>query len=86
MLSFVAALDVVHQLEMLYVKLEGCIVLQHCDLTQLPVMQGPDEVFEATAQALLAGVDRDSLAGWGAIVYLITPEGVTAKTLKGRMD
>lgn len=50
------------------------------------VLQGPEEVFEATAQALLAGVDRDSLAGWGAIVYVITPEGVTAKTLKGRMD
>jgi 20S proteasome subunit beta 3 len=49
-------------------------------------LQGPDEVFEATAQALLAGVDRDALAGWGAVVYVITPEGVTAKTLKGRMD
>lgn len=50
------------------------------------LLQGPEEVFEATAQALLAGVGRDALAGWGAIVYVITPEGVSAKTLKGRMD
>ena len=49
-------------------------------------MQAAEELFEATAQALLAGVDRDALAGWGAVVYLVTPEGVTAKTLKGRMD
>lgn len=52
----------------------------------LLVLQNPEEVFEATAQALLAGVGRDALAGWGAIVYVITPEGVSAKTLKGRMD
>ena len=49
-------------------------------------IQAPDDLFEATAQALLAGVDRDALAGWGAVVYLITPDGVTARTLKGRMD
>jgi 20S proteasome subunit beta 3 len=39
-----------------------------------------------TAQSMLAGIDRDALAGWGAVVYLITPDGVTARTLKGRMD
>jgi 20S proteasome subunit beta 3 len=47
---------------------------------------GPEELFEAVAQALLSGQDRDCLAGWGAVVYLITKEKVVAKTLKGRMD
>lgn len=50
------------------------------------LLQGPEELFQATAQALLSGVDRDALAGWGAVVYVVTKEGVTARTLKGRMD
>lgn len=53
---------------------------------QWGAVQAPQDLFEATAQALLAGVDRDALAGWGAVVYLVTPAGVTARTLKGRMD
>jgi 20S proteasome subunit beta 3 len=47
---------------------------------------GPDELFETLSQCLLAGLDRDCLAGWGGVVHIITPEGVTTKTLKGRMD
>lgn len=50
------------------------------------VLQDPEELFQATSQALLSGVDRDALAGWGAVVYVVTKEGVTARTLKGRMD
>jgi len=46
----------------------------------------PDELFETISQCLLAACDRDCLAGWGGIVHVITPEGVTTKTLKGRMD
>lgn len=46
----------------------------------------PDELFETISQTLLAAVDRDALAGWGAVVYLITPEGVTVRELKARMD
>lgn len=46
----------------------------------------PDELFEVLAQSLLNAIDRDALAGWGGIVHIITPEGVTTKTLKGRMD
>jgi len=45
-----------------------------------------DTLFEATAQALLGALERDAASGWGAIVYLITKEGVTAKTLKARLD
>jgi len=46
----------------------------------------PDELFETLAQCLLAANDRDCLAGWGGVVHVITPEGITTKTLKGRMD
>ena len=46
----------------------------------------PDDLFETVSQALLAAVDRDCLAGWGAIVHLITPEGVTSRQLKCRKD
>lgn len=45
-----------------------------------------DELFEVTSQCLLSGIDRDALAGWGAVVYVITKDGVVARTLKGRMD
>ncbi|PSC71517.1 proteasome subunit beta type-3-A [Micractinium conductrix] len=47
---------------------------------------GPDELFETVSQALLSGQDRDCLAGWGAVVYVITKDKVIARTLKGRMD
>jgi len=46
----------------------------------------PDELFEVISQSLLAAVDRDCLAGWGAEVHVITPEGVTTKRLKSRQD
>lgn len=52
--------------------------------TLLP--QGPEELFETVSQALLSGQDRDCLAGWGAVVYVITKDKVIARTLKGRMD
>jgi 20S proteasome subunit beta 3 len=47
---------------------------------------GPDELFEVISQCLLSGIDRDALAGWGAVVYVITKDKVVARTLKGRMD
>ena len=40
----------------------------------------------AASQALLASVDRDALAGWGAVVHVITAEGVTTRELKARQD
>lgn len=45
-----------------------------------------DELFEATSQALLNGVDRDSASGWGAVVYVIEKDKVTVRELKGRQD
>ena len=46
----------------------------------------PEDLFETISQCLLAAVDRDCLSGWGAVVHVITPEGVTTKRLVGRMD
>jgi hypothetical protein len=47
----------------------------HCVLTpptlQTPSHQGPEELFETVSQALLSGQDRDCLAGWGAVVYVM---------------
>ena len=31
----------------------------------------PEDLFESTAQALLNSQDRDALAGWGGIVYVM---------------
>ncbi|CAF1424754.1 unnamed protein product [Rotaria magnacalcarata] len=45
-----------------------------------------DELFEATSQALLNGVDRDSASGWGAVVYVVEKDKVTVRELKGRQD
>jgi len=47
---------------------------------------GPDELFETLAQALLSSVDRDAMSGWGGVVHIITPQGVTTRELKGRQD
>ncbi len=45
-----------------------------------------DELFEATSQALLNGVDRDSASGWGAVVYVVEKDKITIRELKGRQD
>lgn len=46
----------------------------------------PEQLFECISQALLNGVDRDAISGWGAVVHVITPDQVITRTLKGRMD
>lgn len=56
-----------------------------CEAMYKPNME-PDELFETISQCLLAAVDRDCLAGWGAIVHLITPEGTVSRQLKSRQD
>ncbi len=48
--------------------------------------QGPEDLFETISQALLNAVDRDAISGWGAVVHVITADGITTRTLKGRMD
>jgi len=56
-----------------------------CESLWRPDME-PEELFETLSQCLLASVDRNALSGWGAIVHIITPEGVITRTLKTRMD
>jgi len=56
-----------------------------CESFWRPEME-PADLFETLSQCLLAGVDRDCLSGWGAVVHVLTPEGVTTKYLKTRMD
>jgi len=46
----------------------------------------PEELFKTISNCILSAIDRDSLAGWGAVVYVLTPEGLTVRTLKTRQD
>ena len=56
-----------------------------CEALYRPDMN-PDELFEVLSQSLLNAVDRDALSGWGAVVHIITPEGVRTRKLKARQD
>lgn len=56
-----------------------------CEAMYKPNLESED-LFEVISQALLAGLDRDCLSGWGAIVHIITPEGVIERQLKARKD
>eukprot|EP00597_Dinobryon_sp_UTEXLB2267_P001269 CAMPEP_0170079874 /NCGR_PEP_ID=MMETSP0019_2-20121128/16151_1 /TAXON_ID=98059 /ORGANISM="Dinobryon sp., Strain UTEXLB2267" /LENGTH=191 /DNA_ID=CAMNT_0010293559 /DNA_START=86 /DNA_END=661 /DNA_ORIENTATION=+ len=56
-----------------------------CESLYRPDME-PEELFEVLAQCLLAAVDRDAISGWGALVHIITPEGVITKKLRSRQD
>lgn len=42
----------------------------------------PEDLFETISQALLNAMDRDALAGWGGIVYVITKDKVIKRLLK----
>ncbi|KAH8039632.1 hypothetical protein HPB51_008225 [Rhipicephalus microplus] len=56
-----------------------------CETLWEPDM-GPDELFEATAQALMNAFNRDSASGWGGVVHISEKDKVTTKYLKTRMD
>ncbi|XP_077978368.1 proteasome subunit beta type-3-like [Glandiceps talaboti] len=56
-----------------------------CESLWRPDMES-DELFECISQSLLNAVDRDALAGWGAVVHIIEKGKVTTRTLKARMD
>lgn len=56
-----------------------------CESFYRPDMNA-DELFEVLSQCLLSGVERDALSGWGAIVHIITPDGVHTRKLKSRQD
>lgn len=46
----------------------------------------PDDLFETISQAMLNAFDRDAISGWGATVYIIEKDKITARSLKTRMD
>lgn len=52
----------------------------------LRLEQEPEDLFETLSQCLLSACNRDALAGWGGVVHIITPKGVTSKKLKSRQD
>ncbi|EGD72023.1 proteasome subunit beta type-3 [Salpingoeca rosetta] len=56
-----------------------------CESLYKPDM-APDDLFETISQALMNAVDRDCLAGWGAIVHIIEKDKITTRELKARMD
>lgn len=56
-----------------------------CEALFRPDMDA-DELFEVAGQCLLAAVERDALSGWGAVVHVITKEGVATRQLKSRKD
>ena len=60
--------------------LTGC-----CESFYKPDM-GPEELFEVISNCILSALDRDSLSGWGAYVYILTPEELTVRALKTRQD
>jgi 20S proteasome subunit beta 3 len=46
----------------------------------------PDELAEVVGKCLLAALERDCLSGQGAVVHLLTAEGVTSRELSARHD
>lgn len=49
-------------------------------------LQEPEDLFETLSQCLLSACNRDALSGWGAVVHIITPKGITSKKLYSRQD
>eukprot|EP00484_Ammonia_sp_Unknown_P006608 CAMPEP_0197066196 /NCGR_PEP_ID=MMETSP1384-20130603/172080_1 /TAXON_ID=29189 /ORGANISM="Ammonia sp." /LENGTH=123 /DNA_ID=CAMNT_0042503277 /DNA_START=8 /DNA_END=379 /DNA_ORIENTATION=+ len=45
-----------------------------------------DDLFETISQSQLSATDRDCLAGWGSVVYLIKKDSVSITELKARQD
>lgn len=56
-----------------------------CEALYKPDME-PEELAEVLSQCLLSAVDRDAMSGWGAIVQIITSEGVMTRNIKCRQD
>lgn len=46
----------------------------------------PEQLYETISNCLLSALDRDSLSGWGAYVYLLTPGELSVRALKTRQD
>ena len=46
----------------------------------------PDELFEVMAQCIVNATDRDCLSGYGALVYILTPDRLIVREVEGRHD
>jgi 20S proteasome subunit beta 3 len=47
---------------------------------------GPDELCEVMAQCILNATDRDCLSGYGAVIYILTPDRLIVREVEGRHD
>lgn len=47
---------------------------------------GPEDLFRVAAHCLLSALERDCLSGYGAVVHLITTDGIETRELASRMD
>lgn len=56
-----------------------------CETFYKPNLE-PEQLFEVVSNCLLSALDRDSLSGWGAYVYILTPTELIVRSLKTRMD
>ena len=56
-----------------------------CETFYKPNLEA-EELFKVASNCLLSSLNRDILSGWGAKVYILTPDGLTIRTIKTRMD
>ena len=56
-----------------------------CESFYKPNME-PEDLFETVAQCFLSGINRDAFSGWGATVYVLTPDELVVRDIKTRMD
>ena len=61
------------------------LLLGICETFYKPDLE-PEQLFETISNCLLSALDRDSLSGWGAYVYVLTPTELIVRSLKTRMD
>lgn len=47
---------------------------------------GPEELYEVMAQSLISATDRDCLSGYGAVIYILTPDRLIMRQVEGRAD
>ena len=64
----------------------GAELLQGCAEAFYKPNMEKDELFEVISNCLLSALDRDSLSGWGAYVYILTPDELIVRALKTRQD
>ena len=62
------------------------LTLPHPNLSHSLIIHSTIQPPLVLSQCLLNAVDRDALSGWGAVVHIITPEGVVTRKLRCRQD